>query len=105
MPPRSVADVTRITTTRGTDVIAVLKEVSEERRQTKKSGEDVADITLVDNSNATAGSLATITVNVFGTSKLNTLSGQVGNPMAFFNLSVDCSGQGKVFSRYAGELF
>ena len=24
--------------------------------------------------------------------------------MAFFNLSVDCSGQGKVFSHYAGEL-
>ena len=54
--PRSVADVKRITTTRGTDVIAVLKEVSKERHQTKKSGEDVADITLVDNSNATAGS-------------------------------------------------
>ena len=32
VPPRSVAGVTRITTTRGTDVIAVLKEVSTERR-------------------------------------------------------------------------
>ena len=102
--PRSVADVKRITTTRGTDVIAVLKEVSKERHQTKKSGEDVADITLVDNSNATAGSLAAITVSVFGTSKLNTLSGEVVNLMAFFNLSVDCSGQGKVLSHYAGEL-
>ena len=95
VPRRSVADVARITTSRGTTVIAVVKDISTERRRTKKTVDEVADVTLVDNSTVPSGQLATIKVSVSGSSKLDTLAGQVGKPMAFFNVSADCSQPGK----------
>ena len=104
VPPRSVADVTRITTSRGTDLIALVKDVASDKRRTTKTGEPVCDITLVDSSVASAGNLATIKVSLFGEEKIERLSRHVGKPMAFFNLSADCTRYGKQFAHYANEL-
>ena len=65
VPPLTVAELTRITTARGTDLLALVKDVATDRRTTK-TGDTVCDITLVDNSVATTGNLATIKVSVFG---------------------------------------
>ena len=85
IPPRSVADIARITTKRSTDLIAIVKDVGEQR--TTKSGLVVADVTLIDNSESSAGVLATIKVGVFGettsASKMVPLRDHVGEPMVF----------------------
>ena len=92
VPPRSVADVSRITTSRCTDLIAMIKEVSTNKRQSK-SGEEIVDFDLVDNSKTTSDKLAVIVVSVFGAGKIQQLTHEVGKPVAFFNLSVDCKGR------------
>ena len=104
VPPRSVADVARITTNRSTDLIAMIKEVSEKRNT--KSGEEVVDVELLDNSMRKPNTLASIVVSVFGTGKVQQLQHAVGKPMAFFNLSVVCAGRGSSpqINHYNGEL-
>ena len=91
VPPRSVADVARIKTNRSTDLIAVVKHVSEGRKT--KSDEQVADVTLADGSTSASDKYATIVVSVFGTAKIKCLKKSVGKPMAFFNLSVAANGR------------
>ena len=105
VPPRSVAEVARITTNRSTDLIAVVKDVSSTRRRSK-TDEEIVDVELVDNSTTTTGKLATIVVSVFGNSKIRQLSGAVGTPMAFYNLSVACSRAGAkpTINHYGREL-
>ena len=87
VPARSVADTARITSKRSTDLIAIVKDVGEQR--TTKSGLVVADVTLIDNSETSAGVLATIKVAVFGVDKMVLLREHVGDPMVFFNLSIN----------------
>ena len=91
VPPRSVADIAGITSKRSTDLLAIVKDVGEQR--TTKGGFVVADVTLIDNSESSAGVLATIKVGVFGeamsASKMDLLRDHVGDPMVFFNLSVN----------------
>jgi len=93
VPPLSVADVTRITTNRSTDLIAVVKQVQSRTRKSKKD-ELIVDIALVDTTMGSSGKLAEIEVSVFGASKIDELTAAVGTPMAFFNLSVDCNQRG-----------
>ena len=48
VPPRSVAEISRITTNRATDLIAVVKGCQKER--TNKNGQEILDVTLIDDS-------------------------------------------------------
>ena len=106
VPPRSVADIARITTKRSTDLIAIVKDVGEQR--TTKSGLVVADVTLIDNSESSAGMLATIKVGVFDNtmpaSKIALLKNHVGNPMVFFNLSVNFADGQLSITHYPGDV-
>ena len=102
VPPRSVADVARITTKRSTDLIAMIKEVSEKRKT--KSDEEVVDVELLDNSSTKNDKLASIVVSVFGTGKVEQLKQAVGKPMAFFNLSGAGRGNSPQINHYNGEL-
>ena len=54
VPPRSVADVARITSNRSTDLIAIVKDISARIRKSK-SGEAITTVELVDNSMTTPG--------------------------------------------------
>ena len=94
VPPTSVVDLTRITTNRSTDLIAVVKEVSAQTRK-GKAEEPIVDVLLVDGTKASSGNLATIDVSVFGASKIDKLKAAVGTPMAFFNLSISCEKRGE----------
>jgi len=102
VPPRSVAEIARITHKRATDLLAIVKSISEQRNT--KSGIPVADVELIDNSETTPGALATVKVSVFGGDKLSLLERNVGEPMVFFNLSVTCSGGQMSVAHYADEL-
>ena len=106
VPPRSVADLRRITTNRCADLIAMIKQASTDKRKSKKD-EEIVDVELVDNSLTIPDKLlATIVVSVFGTAKIQQLTGAVGKPMAFFNLSVHCSGPGEkpTINHYPDEV-
>ena len=70
IPPRSVAEVSCITTKRSTDLIAVVKDVNTDRMRKSKNDEDIVDIVLVDNSLTAGDKLATIVVSVFGSTKI-----------------------------------
>lgn len=102
VPPRSVADVARFTTNRSTDLIAVVKEWSRERKD--KSGESIVDVELIDNSELTQGKLATVKVSVFGTSKVGLVKLSTGEPMVFLNLSVSCADGKPQITHYKDAL-
>ena len=78
VPPTSVVDLTRITTNRSTDLIAVVKEVGNQTRRSK-ADELIVDVLLVDGTMASSGNLATIDVSVFGASKIDKLKSSRGN--------------------------
>ena len=86
VPPRTVADIARIKTNKGSDLLAMVKEVTRER--TNKNEETIADVTLIDDSELKKGRLATTVVNVWGKEKVELLKQHVGEPMMFFNLSI-----------------
>ena len=106
VPPGSVADIARITSKRSTDLLAIVKEVGEER--TTKSGLVVADVTLIDNSESSPGVLATIKVGVFAktmaTLKMSLLRDHVGDPMVFFNLSVNFADGQLSVTHFPGDV-
>ena len=84
------------------DLIAIVKDVGEQR--TTKSGLVVADVTLIDNSETSAGVLATIKVGVFGHEKVEVLRQHVGEPMVFFNLSINFADGHLSISHFPGDL-
>ena len=106
VPPRTVADVFYMTTKRSTDLIALLKGVSAYKRRSK-ADEEILDVELVDLSKTNADMLATIVVSVFGKKdKIQFLKDSVGEPMAFFNLTITCSGRGEKprISHFGNEI-
>ena len=92
IPPNTLKDVTVITSNRSTDVIGVIKEISASR--ICNSGEEVADIVLVDGSITTGDKNARITTNFFGSKKIQRIRESVTLPMAFFNLSIKAASNG-----------
>ena len=88
VPPRTVAETSCIKATRATEFIAMIKDITPMRTTT--SGKKVADVTLIDESKASDGKLATVMVSVWGEEKVNRL--QKGQVMVFFNLSVSVEG-------------
>ena len=103
VPPRTVAEVARITSAKSTDLLAIIKSCSKDIRTTK-AGESVIDVELIDNTEHTQGKLATVKVSVFGAAKITGLKDKVGEAMVFFNLSVSCTGGSTSVSHYANEL-
>ena len=102
VPPRTVAETVKITTNRSTDLLAVIKSVGSERKS--KSDHDIADVTLIDDSKSSEGTIATITVSVFGGEKIRVLKANVGKPMVFFSLSVTSSGGSISVTHYDRQI-
>ena len=100
VPPRSVAETASISQNRTTDLIAIVRTQSEPR--TTKSGEQVADVELVDASTMPDGKLATIKVAVFGESKLQLIK-RTGGPLVFLNLAVKCNGKARDINHWMDD--
>ena len=102
VPPRTVADLAVITTNRTTDLLAVIKSVSDQRQSGK--GVPIVDVTLIDGSTLPTGSTAgasqpgaakaTILVSVWGEDKVKQIQAKKGDAMAFFGLFV-CANEGR----------
>ena len=91
MPPRTVAETDAITSARATDLIALVKNVSE-TRSTKTRG-PVATVVLVDGSCRKGSSdPAAVEVSVFGNDKIELLRTVDASPVVFFNLQVKVAG-------------
>ena len=72
VPPRSVAEVSCIKSSRNTDLIALVKYVDPTKRKSKKDV-DIADVELVDTSETSGNKTAAITISVFGLTKIQQL--------------------------------
>ena len=102
VPPRTVADIARIKTNKGSDLLAMVKEVTRER--TNKNEQTIADVTLIDDSELKQGRLATAVVNVWGKEKVELLKQNVGEPMVFFNLSIVVSNGNADINHFAADV-
>ena len=99
VPPRTVAEAAGISDSRSTDLLAMVK--SQTAPRPTKTGV-VADVELVDGSTMPDGKLASISVSVFGVSKLD-LFRSSRNPMVFFNLSVKVQGRAREIIHWPAE--
>ena len=85
VPPRTVAETSSIRSSKSTDVLAMLKSISESRKC--KSGEEVADAILIDGS-SNASEHSGISVAIFGRQKLEFLKQNAKKPLVFMNLAI-----------------
>ena len=92
VPPRTVAETSSIRSSKSTDVLAMLKSISESRKC--KSGEDVADAILIDGS-SNASEHSGISVAIFGRQKLEFLKQNAKKPLVFLNLAIKVNNSSK----------
>ena len=91
VPPRTVAETSSIRSSKSTDVLAMLKSISESRKC--KSGEDVADAILIDGS-SNASEHSGISVAIFGRQKIEFLKQNAKKPLVFLNLAIKVNNNG-----------
>ena len=84
VPPRTVAETSVINTTKATDLIGLVRDMSSTR--TTKSNKAVCTVDLIDGSEAEAEKVAVISVAVFGAEKIEFIRENQTKPLAFFNL-------------------
>ena len=100
VPPCSVAETSKISSTRRTDLLASLTKVGTAR--TTKSG-DVVDVTLMDGSEDDPGTYAQVSVSLWGGTEKQRKA-TVGQPLVFLNLVCKVDGVGsqqtKVFNHW-----
>ena len=84
VPPRTVSETSKITSTRHQDLLAVVTK-DPESRQTKRG--EVWDVTVMDGSTDANGSFAQIQIAVCGKEKQDTLPLNLGKPLVFHNLA------------------
>ena len=102
VPPRTVAETVCITSTKMQDLIAVVKEVK--KRRQNKSGMVILDAILIDGSKAETDEMATLFVSFWGEDKANKVEGSVGQPLAFFSLTVKAESGGRLINHYEQAL-
>ena len=99
VPPRTVAETSKITTSRQQDLLAIVTEV-EPLRPTKRG--DVLDVTLMDASLDSPDAYAKVRVSVWGSEKQSTIA--VGKPLVFFNLACKVDKDSKQFTHWDDSL-
>ena len=98
VPPRTVAETACITTDKHCDVLALVMSVTNKRKNNK--GEDIIDVVIIDDSKTASLERATLFLSVWG-EKVSIVEGKVGQPMAFFNLTVKMDGDNRLVNHYA----
>ena len=95
VPPRTVAETTKITISRHQDLLAIVTKVCAVRHT--KTG-DALDVTVMDASEDTPGVFAKVEISVMNTSKHKKLA--VGQTLVFFNLACKVNGDSKQFTHW-----
>ena len=88
-PPRTVAETSGIHSSKATDVLAIVKELSNTRMC--RSGEEVADAILIDGSGH-ASDKSAISVAIFGKEKIAFLKENSGKALVFLNRAIKAAG-------------
>ena len=99
VPPRTVAEVTKITSTKAIDLLAIVVEVSE-IRPTKRG--DVLDVTLMDASTDDQNNYAKVSISIWGSEKFKHIA--VGQPTVFLNLLCKVDGANKQINHWEDSL-
>ena len=98
VPPRTVAETAGITSSKSQDLLALVKEVANKRKN--KDGKDIIDVVLIDGSKTQTGERATLFASVWGHDKVQLLESHVGHPLAFFNLTTKLDGDKRLVNHY-----
>lgn len=91
VPPRSIAETDSIRSSKTTDVLAMVKSITDARLC--HSGQEVADAILIDGS-SNASDKSAISVAIFGSQKIAFLKQHIDKPLVFLNLAIKV-GDGK----------
>ena len=102
VPPRTVGETAKVTTNKTQDLLAVVQAATKKR--TTKDGIDIIDVVLMDDSKAETGELATLLVSVWGSQKMDLIEKNVGQPLAFFNLTIKMESSQRIVNHYADAL-
>ena len=86
VPPRQVAEIALFKTQRSTDLIALVRSVSDVRSTPR--GVEVADVELIDDSKAVDGSKATVKLTVWSRVNIDAVKNLVGHPAVFYGIVV-----------------
>ena len=99
VPPRTVAETSKITSTRHTDLLAIVTGVND-IRHTKRG--DVLDVTVMDASEDAPGIYAKVMIAVWGSNKQKLVA--IGKPLVFLNLACKVDKQSKQFNHWEDSL-
>ena len=99
VPPRTVAETSKITSTRNQDLLAIVTAMDPIR--TTKRG-NALDITVMDASEDSAGNYAKVVVTVWGDTKQQMVA--IGKPLVFFNLACKVDKDSKQFNHWDNSL-
>ena len=99
VPPRTVAETSKITSTRNQDLLAIVTAM-EPIRPTKRG--NALDITVMDASEDSAGNYAKVVVTVWGDTKQQMVA--IGKPLVFFNLACKVDKDSKQFNHWETSL-
>ena len=97
VPPRTVSETSKITSTRHQDLLAVVTK-DPESRQTKRG--EVWDVTVMDGSTDANGAFAQIEIAVWGKEKQNLVLLNLGKPMVFLNLACKVAAGSKQYTSW-----
>jgi hypothetical protein len=99
IPPRTVAETSKITSTRHQDLMAIVTQI-EPIRNTKRG--DVLDVTVMDASEDSPGVYAKVLVSVWGSTNQKKVA--IGKPLVFFNLVCKLEEGSKQFNHWDDSL-
>ena len=98
IPPRTVAETASISTNKSQDLIALVKEVKNQRKN--GAGKDIIDVVLIDGSETETGERATLFLSVWGDENVQKVACNVGQTLAFFNLTVKMENGARLVNHY-----
>ena len=99
VPPRTVAETAKLTSTRHQDLLAVVTHIGPVR--TTKSG-NVIDVTIMDASEDSPGVFAKVLISLIGSHKHDLV--QVGKALVFFNLACKIDKDDKQYTHWMDSL-
>ena len=101
VPPRTVAETSKITTTRHQDLLALVTKV-DPLRQTKRG--EVLEVTVMDGSEDAKGSYAQVQIAVWGKEKQDLVLLNLGKPLVFLNLACKVGEGSKQYTSWEDSL-
>ena len=101
VPPRTVAETSKITTTRHEDLLALVTKVATVR-ETKRG--QVLDVTVMDDSKDAKGLYAQVEIAVWGKEKQDLVLLNIGKPLVFLSLACKVGAGSKQYTSWDNSI-